>query len=233
VTATYGILEAEVGGTEDLPAQGGGEGSEPPPQAEPITTQAIGGEFSFTTSGGTSKQFLAVRTEHSRGVDGADAPDHSRAINVTKSGVEGVDVVSPRLEWSVTRVFASITLKYLRTLCEMVGTVNDDTFYGFEVDELLFLGADGQYRCPDGESNSERWVITFRFEASFNVESFEFTDNIPGAIGPANPAMRKGGHDYAWAMYSEGENGGRVVQQAVAGYIEKVCKSKDFRRLGI
>lgn len=232
VTATYGILEAEAGDTEDLPAQGGPEGDEPPPQPEPITTQAIGGEFSFTTGGGTTKRFLSVRNEDARGQNGDPAPDHAGAINVTKSGVEGVDVVSPQFEWSVTRVFASITLKYLRTLTELTGTVNNDTFYGFEVDELLFLGADGQYRGPDGESNSERWVITFRFLASFNNEAFEFTDDIPGA---GEPDIRKGGHDYAWAMMAETSDpgSGRTVQQAIAGYIEKVYESKDFRRLGI
>ena len=230
VTATYGILEAEAGNTEDLPAQGGPEGSEPPPQAEPITTQAIGGEFSFTTGGGTSKRYLSVETRSKTGRNGAVAPDHKRAINVTKSGVDGVDVVEPNFEWSVTRVFASITLKYLRTLTELTGSVNDAVFYGFQAGELLFLGADGQYRGPDGESNAERWVITFKFSASFNNDDFEFTDDIPGA---GQPDLTKKGHDYAWAMMAESENGGRIVQQAVAGYIEQVYEEKNFRRLGI
>ncbi len=237
VTATYGILEAEAGSTEDLPAQGGPEGSEPPPQAEPITTQAIGGEFSFTTAGGTQRVQLSEETIDSRAKNGAAAPNHAKSINVTKSGVEGVDIVVPNFEWSVTRIFAGITLKYLRTLTELTGTMNDAVFYGFKAGELLFLGADGQYRGPDGESNAERWVITFKFSASFNNDDYEFTDDIPGPADPdnpaANPRMRKRGHDYAWAMIAETENGGRVVQQAVAGYIEQVYKLKDFRRLGI
>ncbi|MEG7700672.1 hypothetical protein U2075_14815, partial [Listeria monocytogenes] len=82
------------------------------------------------------------------GVEGATAPDFLGGINVSKTGVEGVDIVVPEFKFSVTKTFspAQMTGAYVQTVYLMTGRMNhanyvvkiNGTDLTFERGELRF-----------------------------------------------------------------------------------------------
>lgn len=244
------VLEPQPGapgdGSSDPSGGTGGAGSGGTPAAPPAIDPAatIGPEWSFDTSGGTKHLTKSIQTVYARKVveDGDDlqidpetgevyveAPDLKGAIGASRDGVAGVDVVDPKLEITTTRVVRSITLNYLRTLCQLTGGVNNATFMGFPEGEVLFLGATGTYKEPDG------WSVVFKFSLSPNETDIEL---VPPDTEGGDPTLRipaKQGHDYLWVAY-----GGEVVagakkgffQTPKAAYVERVYYRRDFTKLG-
>lgn len=218
-----GPLGGEGGET---PGQGGSTPEEPS-QPPPSETAALGGEFGFTTTGGTQTLTHARKHIESWGLNGAAARDCQGTIGLTADGkIEGVEVVSPKLEWSVTKVFRFITLNYVVRLMRATGKTNDRKWYGYERGELLFLGADGQYRGQGPDDAS--WSITFKFAAAPN-ESLTINDDLPG---PGNTIEKKG-WEHLWVAYKTSKSNNKGVEIPFEAHLEQVYDETDFRDLGI
>lgn len=200
----------------DLPAQGGE--TDPPEQAEPNETAPLGPEWSFTTTGG-SKKITQSKLTVSKTAAAGVARDFKQAINATTEGVEGTEVNDPVFEFSYTRKFASITLKYLRKLKSLTGTVNNATFLTFAAGELLFLGSEASYKTGDG------WSVTFKFAAKDNMVNVD--------ISPAIRVPAVKGWEYLWVAYTKEISEGYTVNRPQAAYVEKVYEYTNFRQLGI
>ena len=80
---------------------------------------------------------------------------------------------------------------YKTAMFQLTGKVNILAFRGFEVGEVLFLGATGAKR------GSEDWEITFRFAASRNR-----TGITSGTI----TGIAKKGWEYLWVRYADEED---------------------------
>lgn len=176
--------------------------------------------FSGTTSGATQKvtQSFASTRYPSTGVSAAT--DYKGAINVTDNGVEGVDIVVPKLEFQISKTLASgvLTLSYVATLVSMTGTTNNATWNGFNQGELLFLGAEFSQKS-EGEV-----TVTYKFVASPNQTGLTF-----GTI----TGVAKKGHEYLWIEFAAKEDSGRLIRTPKGVYVERVYKESDFTSLGI
>lgn len=200
--------------------------------------------FSGDTSGGTQHVTQSIRTVCSGAVDKngdpVDAPDCHRAIGVTEDGVEGVDVVVPKLEFTITVIADSDALPsdYLVQLHKATGMCNDATFsidyrgqhLEFNQGELLFMG------CPFSYRGNGTWEFPFKFSASRNAEEEDIliggvqdpdTLDVTGGI----QLVEKQGWDYLWIKYSPKKSNDAIVRQPTAAYIEQVVKQTDFDAL--
>lgn len=230
-TAEYGVPEF-VPGTE-LPSQVANDGSNPggpgadggSPPSEPGDEEPLGPEYSFTTAGGTEKIFTAKEQMFSGFVDGEPgAPNFRRAIAPDETGTpQGVDVPARRLEWSTTRKVKAISRKYLRTLGDLTGTINDRTWFGWPEGNVRFDGADGQYR--DGEG----WSITYRFAVARTAPEDE---EIAPGLTLADP---KRGWDLIDVHFRNETDTttNRLVQRPYSYHVYRVFDEEDFRKLGI
>jgi hypothetical protein len=101
--------------------------------------------------------------------------------------------------------------------------VNQAAFRGFAPGEVIFRGVSGSRRGTDAEAD---WEITFKFEASPNVD-----DVYIGSIGP----IAKGGWEYLWVRYQAKEDGPNsdLPHAPIYACVERVYRSGDFSKLGI
>lgn len=175
--------------------------------------------FSFDTGGVTSHitQSLATVSRHA---PSGMAPDCQGAIGVSTDSVEGTDITVPVYNFTETHYLeiAAVTGAYKAALFHLTGKVNNTSFKGFAVGEVLFLGASGSQRGADD------WEITYRFAASPNVTGL--------AVGPITGIAKKG-WEYLWVRYADAEDQNILVKQPIAAYVEQVYELGDFSALGI
>ena len=169
----------------------------------------------FSTGGGSQHITASYATKK---YPAATAPDYKNAIGVTKDSVEGVDIITPKFEWSETHTIAaaSVTTAYISTLRNLTGKTNDATWQGYAAGEVLFLGVEGAKR-GDGD-----WELTFNFAAGVNIASM-----IVGGITGVN----KKAWEYLWVRFEDKEDAGALVKQPVAVYVEEVYEEDDFTGL--
>jgi hypothetical protein len=150
----------------------------------------------------------------------ATAPNFQGAINVNEQGVQGVDVIVPQFEFSLTKTQENgfVSLAYTATLARMTGKTNNATFENFNAGELLFLGADFS------QQSSGSATITYKFSASPNRTGI--------TIGSITGIAKKG-HEYLWVFYRPNLSGNFLVRIPVAVYVHKVYEEGDFSTLGI
>ena len=205
--------------------------------AEPAETDPLKRSRSFDTTGGT--QHITQAAQGSIvGVSGnavttasperrfpPSAPMMDGAIGVDSNGVNGVDIVSPQLQWQEQYDVpnAYITSAYIRGLAGLTGTVNNASFRGFAAGEVLFLGCSGNQEWDDQKGRGP-WSLTYRFAASQNV-----TNKTIGSIA----GIDKKGHEYLWVRYEESVSGTDLIKKPKAVYIDKVYMDGDFSGLGI
>lgn len=112
------------------------------------------------------------------------------AINVTESGVEGVDIIVPTLSFSETRNFVASEMPALRAiLFGLCGRTNSAPFLGFDVGEVLYAGASGG--LTGGNTFGD---VTHKFIASPNLADI--------TVGNINGISKKG-HEYLWIFSVE------------------------------
>jgi hypothetical protein len=147
------------------------------------------------------------------------------AIGVDSHGVNGVDIVSPQLQWQEQYDVpnAYITSTYIRGLAGITGTVNNASFRGFAAGEVLFLGCSGNQEWDDQKGRGP-WSLTYRFAASQNV-----TNKTIGSIS----GIDKKGHEYLWVRYEDSVTSTDLVKKPKAVYVDKVYMDGDFSGLGI
>jgi hypothetical protein len=200
-------------------------------------TQPLKRARSFDTTGGTQHITQAAQG-NIIGVSGnaittasperrfpPSAPMMNGAIGVDSNGVNGVDVVSPQLQWQeqydVPNTY--ITSAYIRGLAGITGTVNNASFRGFAAGEVLFVGCSGAQEWDDDKGRGP-WSLTYRFVASQNV-----TNKTIGSIS----GIDKKGHEYLWVRYEDAVSSSSLIKQPKAVYVDKVYMDGDFSGLGI
>lgn len=187
-----------------------------PPQQEGQETT------SFDTGGATTHITQSLGTT-AYAPSGKTAPNFMGAINVTKDGVQGVDIHIPGLQWQRTRRFdpSFVDNDYINVLKALTGTINQDEFCGTDPGETLFLGATGNQ-----QNANLPWDITFRFASEENV-----TDLTVGNI----TGISKNGWQYLWVRYYDVDDtdSNQLVKQPLAAYVEDVYYPGDFSQLGI
>ena len=175
---------------------------------------------SFDTTGGSQH---VTQSELTVNKYPAGAPDMQGAIGFDGQRVNGTDIVIPSYAFNEThpKPLAQVTAAYRHTLASLTGCVNNASFRGFAAGEVLFRGVSGQLVTIE---NDKKWQLTFQFAASPNRA------NIP--VGTITVAQ-KYGWDYLWVLYGENVDGGRLVQQPQAAYVERLYPFGSFSDLGI
>lgn len=154
--------------------------------------------------------------------------DFDGNINDTGDEVQGVDFPpEPDSEWTETHFIKteSVNDDYIRTLEDMKGMVNEETFRNREPGCVLFRGV--SYKRKDTTSYS----FTFRFETKRPVVS----ENLPSDDRPLFAGVNADGYDYIWfrRVPIKDANGKRLIQRAVQCNVEEVAVRGDFSELGI
>lgn len=189
-----------------------------------------GNEISFTFSGTTSGATQTVTQGYAYQKYGT-GPDYAGAINVDKDGVQGVEIVIPKLEFQIEKVIPKADsngnprkwFAYLMTILRLTGRVNAAPIWDFAQRELLFLGAD--YNAKGGGDVA----FTYKFVASPNRLA---ANNNALTIGSINN-IEKFGHDYLWIDYRAVESGGFIVREPRTVHVHRVYEDGDFTLLGI
>jgi hypothetical protein len=185
---------------------------------------------SFDTTGGTQHITQAYSVGSGGSLDfeyrfPSSATNMSGAIGMDSNGVNGVDVVTPQLQWqeSYDVPNAYVTNSWIRSVAGVTGTTNNASFRGFEAGEVLFMGCSGSQEWDDQKGRGP-WSLSFRFVASKNV-----TNQTIGSIA----GISKRGHDYLWVLYEDAVSGSALLKRPKAVYVSKVYKDSDFSLLGI
>jgi hypothetical protein len=219
--------EANYAPKDSAPIDGQGNPADPPESpGEPAGDEPLTDEYSFDTSGGTIHITQSVATREAKGRDGDQAADFGRAIGVSKDGVAGTDVISPKLEFSVTKEVEYVTLDYVRVLRDLTATTNKEPFLGFQAGEVLFTGA-------KGSRQGGPWKVQYSFLTAKNRDLVVI---VPGANANDPPILslpNVRGHDYVWVTYEDAEDEGELIQRPRAAYAEQVYEEGDFTKLGI
>lgn len=171
---------------------------------------------SFTTLGATTHITQCIE-QIDYGPEAAPDIRLSRAINVTRDGVDGVDIVVGKLEITKQIRKTVVTNFYMNLLADLTGTVNDGPIFGRKKGEVLFSGASGS-RGPDNE-----WLIDLNFVLSKNAENIKVTNEITVAT--------KLGHDYLWVMYKKDEKDNRLVETADVVFVAQVYQFADLNQI--
>jgi len=189
--------------------------------AEPSTPDPLKRSRSFDTTGGT-KHMTQADSERRYGTN---APDQQKAIGVDANGVNGVDVITPALQWQETYdvPHAYVTSAWIRAVAGITGTTNSAVFRGFEAGEVLFVGCSGSHEWDD-QKGSGPWSLSFKFVASKNV-----TNETIGSI----TGIEKKGHEYLWVRYEDTVGGNTLLKTPKAVYVNRVYKESNFAGLGI
>lgn len=215
-TVTYGISTTG----QQVPSQAGPPGSQPPPPPPPAETDALTDEdgVSFSTRGGTVKVFTSLNTVHRISLNDEPPPDFEGKIGAKG---EGCEVFDGKLQFTLKRNFPAVSMRYVKTLADLTGLVNEGTWRYFGDSACLFLGADGEYAGPKG------WAVSFQFDVA---RSTPIRD--PGT-GEVIPNVTLPPHHYAWTLAEKRESQGKPVEVPVAIYVEQVYEKGDFDQLGI
>jgi hypothetical protein len=182
--------------------------------------RAVDYTFSGTTSGASQTVTQGiVYTKYGTG------PDYQGAINVNPNGVDGVDIVIPKLEFQIDKVLPKGTLwfAYLMTLVKLTGTVNEAAFGPFARGEVLYLGTDFSQKGGGETSFIHKFVGSpNRTAANGNALTIGGINNI-----------EKMGHDYLWIDYVATDNAGFVIRQPRTVHVHQVYPYADFSQLRI
>ncbi len=202
--------------------------------AEPVV--GVNYEIEFEATAGTvhltrslsTKQVVMITDEIG---DPAAVPtevDFNGNINDTGDAVEGCDFPPEAdFKWSETHYIKteSVNDEYIRTLEEMAGKVNDETFRNREPGCVLFRGVSGKRK------DTTSYAFTFRFESKRPLVNA----NLPSDDVPSFAGVNADGYDFVWfrRVPVKDENGKRIIQRAVQCNVEEVAVRGDFSELGI
>lgn len=192
----------------------------------PQTNDAL---FSFTTGGQTQKITHSRSTIQTYVASGGTQIDYKGGINVTDSGIEGVDVHIRSFDFKTTFYVptGSMTEDYVRKLYQLTGCTNQDsvTFMvrdielPFDPGELLFLGAEGSERAgfPDYE-------LALAWSALPNQTGLSVGD-ITG--------IEKKGWEYLWVRSEadKSDDGSAIIYKPIQVNIERIYDSQPLTPL--
>tara|TARA_Y100001973_G_scaffold106824_1_gene188481 strand:- start:7391 stop:8296 length:906 start_codon:yes stop_codon:yes gene_type:complete len=168
----------------------------------------------------------------------ASSPYMEKAIGVTDTTVEGVDVVTPAFNWQEDYDVPAdyITSTYIRAVAGLTGTVNNAYFRGFMPGEVLFMGVTGGQEW-DAERGFGPWKLSYKFIASPN---YGVPTGVSGvALRPALSIgdisdIKKEGHDYLWVSYNDDvSDEGLPLKTPKHVYVNQVYEKSNFALLGL
>ncbi len=174
----------------------------------------------FSTESTTIQQGLAVVNTYTP--SGITAVNFNGAINVTSDGVQGVEIQIPVQQFSLTIsiLTSNFTTGYQASVARLCGSVNNHTWRGFAVKEVLFLGmsATGVF--------GERTTLTYRFAVSPNVTGL----SIGGITG-----IEKAGWDYLWCFYRDetDDTAKMLIKKPAQVTVNQVYPLGNFMALGL
>lgn len=199
------------------------EGQQP---QEPGGDDPLGPEYSASISAGTTHIGISIATravERRVLPDGnvVPRPDTRRVIGINSDGtVQGTDVPSPVMEWSITYPVAVLTLNYLRQVRSCVGKTNEKPFYGWDSEELMFLGMEVGNKKP-----GKGWPCTYKFAAGENKRDVDFAGD--GSL----PVAEINAFDHVWVMYRDEKVGDYIIPVPSVVFVEQVAEVRDFRAI--
>ena len=185
-------------------------------------TQTSGGassEWTFEVKVATAKQVQSIQTMNRYAPPGKTAADHKGAMNVTKQGVQGLDVPKPQASFTQTYYVdpSAFTSAYKADLERAVGRMNSVTFASKEPGECMLVGITATGR---GRENVQ---MQAQFDVSPNAEDLEVGE-ITGIV--------KRGFDALWVEYEESVDESadppQTVKTPIAVHVEQVCEELDF-----
>ena len=184
-----------------------------------VETGAV--EYAFDVSLSTQR-IVQSNSTIARYSEGA-LVDFEKAIAVDADGVpQGVDISLPTSSFELRYYPANavVTSGYQKLVRDMVGTVNNATFYSHAAGEVLFVGASGSIR-----SDSD-WELSYRFSVSPNRTGI----SIGGITGIAVD-----GWDVLWVYYKQDTDATtkRYIQKAKQVNVERVYERTNFALLGV
>jgi hypothetical protein len=173
--------------------------------------------LSFDTTCGTVKKTVSLAQRRYPDIAGRA----QIGVNIQDGKVQGVDWPVGQLKFTITfrQPQAVITLPYARACAALVGRTNDDDFYGFGPNELLFLGCRGQQGSKVDPS------LDYDFLAGEEIGPVELGGIIVG---------QKKAHEFLWAAFEDAvATGGtpELVQKPKAIYVEQMAEEGDFSQL--
>lgn len=208
------------------------DGGEDDQQREPLKRSR-----SFDTGGATQHITQALTIDgfpegENRFWDGATAaPNMKGAIGVDGENVQGVDIVVPQLTWTETYDVPHqyVTTNYVKSVSGLTGSVNKESFRGFQAGEVLFMGCSGSQQW-DSDKGDGPWNLSYKFVASANQgEGKTFPALTIGEITD----IEKDGHDYLWIRYEPDVQNETLLKKPRFVYVNKVYPRADFEALGI
>ena len=153
-------------------------------------------------------------------------PNYNRYINVKDGRIEGVDSPVPLVSFrqTIVKPVSFVTLSYIDTICEMIGTTNNASWYGFAAERVIFVRASGSQRGQDDYS------LTFEF----GLGKHETNINIGNGIIIAS----KNAWDVVWTVneLEEQQSTGAdkwTVETPQFAYVERVFERTNFNDIGI
>lgn len=194
-------------------------------------------DFSFSTRGGTARITQSKATVERFAVPGRTPSDYQGAIGVTKDAVKGTQIVTPRMEFSVSVYIDALlfTHSYRKTLYYATGKVSSDPFLGMAAHETLFLGAEAARggATPDGTLLVR---ITYYFASSPNIV-YDDTDPVkfPGITAGRIEHISKNGWEYIWFSYAKQKDpaSGLMITEPVEAHVERLYDATPFSAFGL
>jgi hypothetical protein len=135
----------------------------------------------------------------------------------------GVDVPSADLQETYTKVMkiSSLTTAFRRKVAGLVGSVNSNTFKGWEPGEVMFLGCS----FSGVDKARERVTVSFNFSIKPNEKNVKL-----GAI----PLGDVAGWDYVWTLKPKTIWLNKsVTTELQYAFVAQVAPRKDFSALGL
>lgn len=180
-------------------------------------------EYSFRSSGVTINLKEAIFQD---GYGPSPLTEIGKLIGVGLDGeVKGVDIIVPHMELNVKKVFpaSTATNAWLITRAQMVGTINDDTFLGFNEKELLLTEVSKTQKAKDS-------LVTVSY--SF---IYEPTRTLTPTLKTVSTNVPKAGHDYVWFYPEryEATTDKILAERLHSAYVAGVYYTNDFGDLEI
>ena len=199
--------------------QGGGSGR-PPERGEKF--------FNFDTGSGSETRLNTLETKQTVVKAGVVAPNVRGGINVTKEGVDGVDVLTKEFRFSETHYFGAdeVSNGFIQTIKDSAVTVNSDSFRGFSAGEVMFVSASGSRR---GTDENDGWEINFNFTVRGTIAAgTKITEDL-------TLTAAVDGWDYIWVSYDkEPDNATKqVLLIGQVARVERIYDRTDFAILNI
>ena len=190
-------------------------------------------DYQFSVSGGTSHISHSLSTLYAVAASGYNVRNFGGGIGVNEEGTfDGVDIVTPRVAFSITvsRAKSYLTSAMRLAYANAVGCINDATFDSYAAGEVLFKGFSARptwFSYNDSSGNTYKdwyWRISYSFEASPTVT---MTLN--------NTTITKRGFDYLWRLTEKYENTSTGQLDSVVRQInvEQVYPEYDFSAFGL